>query len=106
VQPPGHEATIPPSATARPSPFPAKAPRCWRKIPIALRAKFRTLREENGFPQILTEAWLHLIFRLQGHFPDTVMYLDSTGLAALSIDQGVNQGEKDCRSEGTIAYHG
>ena len=58
------------------------------KFQSPLRAKFRTLAKKNGFPQILTEALVTPDLQVyKVTFPDTVMYLDSTGLAALSIDQ-------------------
>jgi Membrane-bound serine protease (ClpP class) len=60
-----------------------------------LRAKFRTLAKKNGFPQILAEALVTPDLQVyKVTFPDTVMYLDSVGIAALSKDQSGKIKEK------------
>lgn len=58
------------------------------KFQSPLRAKFRTLAKKNGFPQVLAEALVTPDLQVyKVTFPDTVMYLDSTGIAGLTKDQ-------------------
>jgi Membrane-bound serine protease (ClpP class) len=65
------------------------------KFQSPLRAKFRTLAKKNGFPQILAEALVTPDLQVyKVTFPDTVMYLDSVGIAALSKDQSGKIKEK------------
>jgi len=55
------------------------------KFQSPLRAKFRTLAKKNGFPQLLAEALVTpdlQVYRVT--LPDTVLFLDSAGLAGLS----------------------
>ena len=55
------------------------------KFQSPIRAKFRTLAKRNGYHETLTESMVTekmAVFKVE--FPDTVMYLDSTGLADLS----------------------
>ena len=55
------------------------------KFQSPIRAKFRTLAKRNGYHETLTEAMVTqelTVFKVE--FPDTVMYLDSTGLADLA----------------------
>jgi membrane-bound serine protease (ClpP class) len=57
------------------------------KYQSPIRAKFRTLAKRNGYQPVLTDAMVTeglIVYRLT--FPDTVMYLDSTGLAELSSE--------------------
>jgi membrane-bound serine protease (ClpP class) len=58
------------------------------KFQSPIRAKFRTLAKRNGYHETLTESMVTealTVFRVE--FADTVMYLDSTGLADLGSVQ-------------------
>lgn len=58
------------------------------KFQSPIRAKFRTLAKRNNYPQTLTEAMVTeglVVYKVE--FPDTVLYLDSTGLADLSPEK-------------------
>lgn len=58
------------------------------KFQSPLRAKFRTLAKKNGFPQVLAEALVTPDLQVyKVTFTDTVLYLDSVGIAALSKDR-------------------
>ncbi|MDR2728489.1 MAG: ATP-dependent Clp protease proteolytic subunit [Chitinispirillales bacterium] len=58
------------------------------KFQSPLRAKFRTLAAKNGYPESLAEAMVtEEIAVYEVHLSDTVMYLDSAKLAALSSPQ-------------------
>jgi membrane-bound serine protease (ClpP class) len=50
-----------------------------------IRAKFRALAAKNGYPALLTEAMVTEEFEVfEATMPDTLLYLDSAGLAALA----------------------
>ncbi len=58
------------------------------KFQSPLRAKFRTMAKRNGFPEKLSEAMVTtgmVVYEVK--FPDSTVYLDSTGLADLSKQQ-------------------
>jgi membrane-bound serine protease (ClpP class) len=54
------------------------------KFQSPIRAKFRTLAKRNGYPERLTEAMVtEGLSVYEVHFPDSVVYMDSTELAEL-----------------------
>lgn len=58
------------------------------KFQSPIRAKFRTLAKRNGYPEALTEAMVTqemVVYEVK--FPDTTMYLDSSGMAELTQGQ-------------------
>lgn len=57
------------------------------KFQSPIRAKFRTLAKQNGYPEKLTEAMVTeglVIYEVQ--FPDTTLYMDSTEFAELKAE--------------------
>ncbi len=58
------------------------------KFQSPIRAKFRTLARKNGYPETLTEAMVTEEMEVhEVKLPDTVLYLDSVGMAHLSPAQ-------------------